>query len=91
MNTARSLKPKASRRKAHLRGFSPDGAEVIVESNGELDIIGGNRDNYNNLIRIAKTYLAIIKENGYDISNLSKKEFSEINIILRELKEQNRS
>lgn len=89
MNTLNSIKPSSSRKKARLKGTSPDGAEVVISSDGELEIIGGNPRNYNTLIRVAKTYLAVIKANGFDISNISSEEFAEVNTIIRELKEQN--
>ena len=89
MSTAKSLKKAAPRRKACLKGFSPDGAEVIISSDDKLEIVGGNPKNYNTLVRVAKTYLAIIKANGYDIANLTPKEFSEINTIISDLKKQN--
>ena len=54
-----------------------------------IEIAGGNPKNYNTLVRLAKTYLAIIKANGYDISNLTQEEFSDINSIIKELKSQN--
>ncbi len=91
MSTKRRLDETTSRRKARLKGFSPDGAEVFVSNDGEVSISGGNRKDYNTLVRVAKTYLAIIKENGFDISNLTQHEFSEINTILKELKAKSKS
>lgn len=76
MNIARQLPSDKPKRKACLKGFSPDGAEVIISSDDTLEIIGGDPKNYNTLVRVAKTYLAIIKANGYDISSLTPTEFS---------------
>ena len=79
---------KQPRRKARLRGFSPDGAEIIIDSNGEITINGGTGENRAKLIRTAKVYLAVIKDYGYDIANLDEKELLEINRLIHELKEQ---
>ena len=89
MSTAKTLDTTSPRKKACLKGFSPDGAELRICNNGEFEIAGGDPKNYNTLVRLAKTYLAIIKANGYDISNLTQEEFSDINSIIKELKSQN--
>ena len=91
MSTSKSLENTPPRRKACLKGFSPDGTEVIITSDDQLEIVGGDPKNYNTLVRVAKTYLAIIKANGYDISNLTPSEFSEINSLISDLKKQNNS
>ncbi len=89
MNTAKSLHNDSKRRQACLKGLSPDGAQVIIKNDGEFEIIGGDPKNYNTLVRVAKTYLAIIKANGYDISHITPEEFSEINAIIKDLKDHN--
>ncbi len=72
---------------AVIKGFADDGAELYITRGDGFEIRGGEPDTHEMMLATAKKIMSVIQKRGYNIARLSRKEYSEVNQIVRDVQD----
>lgn len=76
-------------RKGHalIRGFARDGAELYITRGEGFEVRGGSPETHAKMLDMARTIMNALRERGFDIDRLSRKEYLEVSKIVREIQD----
>lgn len=72
---------------ALIKGVAEDGTELYITRGDGFEIRGGEPETHASMLSMAKKIMRIIKMRGYNVGRLSKKEYFEVNKIVRDVQD----